>query len=92
MTEQYIVGEFSSLLGELTPTARGTLLDVARALRRRVECGPRRLLPALAHEALDLSDALCWAALEQGDLDGFRRCAGTSAALADFGAGAGLLP
>ena len=49
------------------------------------------MLPRLAQEALDLTDAICWATLEDGDATGFRRCVDAAEALLDFGVGAGLL-
>jgi hypothetical protein len=48
------------------------------------------MLPQLAHEAMDLTDVICWAALEQGDVGGFRRYAKTAVALREFTANAGL--
>ena len=90
MTQQYIVGEFSSLLAGLEP-ARGELLgDAVRNLRHEVEFSPLRTLPRLAQEAVGLADMICRAALEQRDADGFCRYLGTAIALRDFTVGAGL--
>jgi hypothetical protein len=91
MTQQYIVGQFSSLLAELQP-ATGEGLATLADLRREVECSPLPVLPQLAHEALNLTDMICWAALEQGDAGGFCRSAGAAVALREFTANAGLLP
>ena len=51
-----------------------------------------RSLPHLALEAPELTDTMCWAALERGDINGFQRCVSTAVALRDFTAAAGLLP
>jgi hypothetical protein len=40
---------------------------------------------------MNLADTICLAALEQGDVDGFRDCARTAAALGDFTDNACLL-
>jgi hypothetical protein len=50
------------------------------------------MLPRLAQEALDLTDLICRAALEQGDADGFCRYVGTAIELREFTVGAGFLP
>ena len=91
MTQQYIVGQFSLLLAELQP-APGEWLVVVGDLRREVESSPLPMLPQLAHEAIDLTDLICWAALEQGDVGGFCRYATAAVALREFTANAGLLP
>jgi hypothetical protein len=90
VTEQYIVGEFSQLLGELETVARPRPAAV-HELRRRVETSPVWRLGPLAQEALELSDVLCWAALEEGDGGGFRVCATTAGALWEFAENAELL-
>ena len=92
MTQQYVVGELSSLLAGLQPTPGGLLGDAVNQLRHEVEFSPLRMLPTLAQRALDLTDLVCGAALEQGDADGFCRSVGTAIALRDFTVGAGLLP
>jgi len=91
MTQQYIIGHFSLLLAELQP-APGEWLTAVGDLRREVESSPLPMLPRLAHEAMNLTDSVCWAALEQGDVGGFCRCATTAVALREFTASAGLLP
>ncbi len=90
MTQQYIVGEFSSLLADLQP-ASVELASAVGNLRREVEIGPWAELPWLAQKALTLADMICWVALEQGDASGFRRYADTAAALRVFTASANLL-
>lgn len=92
MTQQYLAGELSSLLAEVEPERGEELHERVEELRRRVERSPLRLLPPLAEEALALADAVCWAELDRGDADRFRRCSGAAAALADFSAGAGYRP
>jgi hypothetical protein len=90
MTQQYIVGEFSWLLAELQP-APGEWLAAVCDLRREVERAPLSELPRLASEALNLTDRICWAALERGDMGGFCGNATTAVALREFTANAGLL-
>jgi hypothetical protein len=92
MTQQYIVGEFSSLLAELQPVPSASLGNALRDLRRDVELGPLPVLPRLAQEAMTLTDMICWVALEQGDLSGFSRCVGAAVALREFTVSANLLP
>jgi hypothetical protein len=91
MTRQYIIGEFSTLVGELESTA-GEFGDAVRDLRREIETCSLFGLPRLAHEALALSDLVCWVALERGDVTSFRRCADTAVILREFTASANLLP
>jgi hypothetical protein len=86
-----MVGEFSSLLAELQPVP-GEWRAAVDELRREVERSALSRLPQLACETMDLTDMICWAALEQGDVSGFCRCATTAVALRDFTANAGLLP
>ena len=91
MTQQYIVGEFSSLLGRLQQMPGEMLADAVADLRREVESSPVQRLPDLAQEALDLADTICWCALEEGDADGFCQRVGAEVALGDFMLAAGLL-
>jgi hypothetical protein len=92
MTQQYLVGELSSLLAGLQPTPGERLGDAVGTLRHEVEFSPLSLLPRLAAEAMDLTDLICQAALEQRDADGFCRCVGTAIALRNFTVSAGILP
>jgi hypothetical protein len=92
MTQQYIVGEFSSLLAGLQPAPGELFAGAVDDLRREVELGPRTQLPWLAQEALTLADTICWVALEQGDTNGFYRYAGTAVVLREFAVAASLLP
>jgi len=84
MTLQYIVGEFSALLGDLMPVPdeglRGALYD----LRREVEESPVSRLHALARRATRLTDVICWVTLERGDMTRFCRDVETAVALRQF--------
>ena len=90
MTQQYIVGELSSLLGDLQRTPGGQLAAI-RELRREVECSPLQMLPRLARKAMNMTDVICWAALEPGNVGGFRDCARIAVALGEFTDSARLL-
>jgi hypothetical protein len=92
LTQQYIVGELSSLLAGLEPAQEEHLHDVLDSLRYQVERSPLFMLPKLAHDALDLTDLVCRSALEHGDADAFCRSVAAAAALRDFAVAAGLLP
>jgi hypothetical protein len=83
LTQQYLIGQFSLLLGDLEAPP-GELLTAVKALRREVERSPVSVLPRLARHAIGLTDAICWAALEQGDTSGFCDCAAAAAALGEF--------
>lgn len=91
MTQHYIAGEFSSLLAELRSAPTDALADALDALRQEVEAVPVASLPRLARQAVTLTDAICWAALTQGDSNGFCRYAGTAARLHEFSDNAHLL-
>jgi hypothetical protein len=90
VTQQYLIGQFSVLLGDLGAPA-GEWLTALGELRREVECSPVSMLPRLAREAMGLTDTICWAALEQGDVSGFCGCARAAAELREFADSAGLL-
>jgi hypothetical protein len=90
VTQQYIVGQFSVLLEDVQPPA-GEWRAAVRELRGEVESCPLSMLPRLARKAIDLTDLMCWSALEQENLDGFRGCARSAAALGEFIDSAGLL-
>ena len=91
MTQEYIVGQFSTLLGELQ-TSLGEYSAVVSQVRREVESSPVGHLPDLVSKALGLTEAMCWAALGRGDAAGFDCCATAAGALWDFADSAGLLP
>ncbi len=90
MTQQYLVGEFSALLGDLERTA-AEWQPAVHGLRREVESSPVATLPEFADEATELIDTICWAALQRGDVTRFCSCAKTAAALGDFIESAGFL-
>jgi hypothetical protein len=92
VTQQYLAGEFSSLLAGLEPAPSAPLRDAVQRLRRRVEFEPLSMLPQLAREAMSLTDTFCWAALEQGDAGGFSRYAEAAATLREFTINANLVP
>ena len=91
MTQQYIVGQFSVLLEDVQPPT-GEWRAAVRELRNEVESSPLSMLPRLARKAIGLTDLMCWIAIEQGDLDSFRGCARSAAALGEFIDSARLLP
>ena len=84
VTQQYLIGQLSALLEELQPPPGEMLARAVYALRREVECSAVQMLPMLAREAIGLGDVICWATLERGDSDGFRRYANAAAAVGDF--------
>jgi hypothetical protein len=83
MTQQYLVGQFSALLGDLERTAADWQPAVHR-LRREIESSPIAMLPELADKTTELTDAICWAALRRGDVTQFCSCAKVAAALGAF--------
>lgn len=92
MTLQYIAGELSLILGELEGAvpSRAARRHVAD-LRHEAETAPFPALPAVAVQALRLTDDACWASLTQGDAETFRREAAIGAELWSFGVCACLL-
>jgi hypothetical protein len=91
VTQQYIVGEFSSLVGELERTA-GELRRAVSRLRRQIEASPPSELPKLALAALSITDLVCLRSLEEGDVAAFRHSADAAEALREFMISANLLP
>ena len=91
MTQQYIIGQFSALLGDLQPPPGECLGETVNDLRREVESCPFARLPKLAREAMWLTDVICWTALERGDSTGFCRYARVAVALSEFTDCAGLV-
>ena len=83
MTQQYLVGQFSALLGDLEPTA-AEWQPAVHGLRREVESSPVAMLPEFADKATALADTTCWAALHRGDVTRFSSCAKAAAALGEF--------
>ena len=92
MTQQYLCGELTSRLGRLERVAAGQQsCDDVRRLRRSAECAPPYALRAVARRVLQLADALCWEALEHGDVATFIEEAAIAADLLEFATCAQLL-
>jgi len=92
MTQQYIAGELSLLLGELqaATTHDASVVEIAQ-LRQRAETGPRSALASVTVRALEVADWVCWDSLARGDAAAFLRQAAVCAELWEFGVCAGLL-
>ncbi len=92
MTQHYLAGELSILLGQLQAVApnQALLRDVGR-LRRDVETGPLTALGSVVVRALELTDTFCWESLGRGDTGGFTRQAALGAEMCELGTCAGLL-
>jgi hypothetical protein len=93
MTQQYLAGELSVLLGRVqaitTTEAEGR---EAWSLRVAAETGPVERLGCVTARALALTDRLCWdSLLGRGDTGAFARQAAAGAALREFGVCSGLL-
>jgi hypothetical protein len=93
MTQQYLAGELSVLLGRVQAV---TMTEAAGretcALRTAAEMGPIQALGWVTVRALALTDRLCWKSLNRGDATAFTRQAAVSAALREFGVCAGCSP
>ena len=92
MTQHYLAGELSVLLGEL----QALTVDEAWArdlgcLRREAETCPLPALGSVTVRALALTDSLCWESLDRADGTAFTRQAALCAELHEFGLCAGLL-
>jgi len=92
MTQQYLIGELSSLLADLQPVPDEGLGGAVHDLLRDVETGPVSGLPKLAEQALTLTGLICWTSLERGDVTRFCRNVDTDVELREFMASANLLP
>jgi hypothetical protein len=92
MTQQYLVGELSLLLGQLQAamTDQASVVEVAH-LRRRTETEPRSALAPIVVRALEVADWVCWDSLTRGDAAAFLRQAAVCAELWKFGVCAGLV-
>ncbi len=92
MTQQYLVGELSLILGELQAAATNAaaVRDVAR-LRREAETTLPAALGPMVARAVKLGERVCWEALTQGESAAFIRDTAIYAALWEFGVCAGLL-
>jgi hypothetical protein len=92
VTQQYLAGELSVILGELqaataSPVAAGDVTE----LRHEAETTPVAALPSVTGRALALTDRLCWDSLDRADTVTFSRQATIGAELYEFGVCAGLL-
>lgn len=92
MTQQYLAGELSVILGEVQAAA--TSEACARHvwdLRLEVESASVTALPLAAARALALINGMCWESLALGDASAFARQAAVCAELHEFGVCAHLL-
>jgi hypothetical protein len=92
MTQQYLAGELSVLLGRLqdVTTSEGAARE-AWSLRQAAESVQVQALGWVTVRALTLTERLCWDSLSRGDIAAFSRQAAAGAALREFGVCAGLL-
>lgn len=92
MTQQYLAGELSLLLGQLQAamTNEVSVTELGH-LRQRAETGPRPALTSAAVRALEVADWVCWDSLTRGDAAAFIRQAAVCAELWEFGVCAGLI-
>jgi len=92
MTQQYLAGELSSLLGDLqsVATSGASARELAR-LQHEAETWPLLALSSVAVRALVVTDDLCWDSLTRADAASFARQAALGAELHEFGVCAGLL-
>lgn len=92
MTQQYLAGELSVLLGELRAAAtnQNRRCEIDR-LRRETEEFPTAVLGCVTTRALAVARALCWGSVTRGDTTAFHRQAAVSAQLYEFGICSGLL-
>lgn len=92
MTQEYLIGELSCLIGDFEPAPDLLLERALVELRREIEHGSKRELPALARQAKNFADMLCIAALEHRDACFFSCYLEKAAALEEFVICAGLVP
>lgn len=92
MTQQYLVGELSLILGELqaATTTEAAVREVARLRQEAETTRPAALAPVLKH-AVNLTNRVCWDTLKRGDVATFVRELAISAELWELGVCAGLL-
>jgi hypothetical protein len=92
MTQQYLVGELSLILGELQAVATNqpAVRDIG-CLRQEAETTPPAALAPVVVRAVELTNRICRDALERGEAAAFVREVAISAELREFGVCAGLL-
>ena len=92
MTQQYLLGEVSLILGELQAVATNdAAVRAAAFLRHEAEATPPGALAPMVARAVELTDRMCWDALNRGQTVAFFREAAICAELWEFGICAGLL-
>ncbi len=92
MTQQYLVGELSLILGELQAVATNeAAVRAVVQLRQEAETTPPAALGPVVVRALKLVDRLCWDDLTKGETEAFIREIAICAELWEFGVCAGLL-
>jgi hypothetical protein len=92
MTQQYLCGELAQRLAQLESAAAGQAhCRAVHQLRRDAESSPPSALGAVARQALLLADAMCWDALQQGDVSTFSHETAIAAELYEFATCARLL-
>ena len=84
VTQQYLVGELSVLVGELQRAAPRTLRATTDVVRHRVESSAPDELGLLVRSVIAEADRLCWLSLGSGDLGAFAEQAEAAAALGAF--------
>lgn len=92
MTQEYLAGELSLLLGQLQ-SAVTTETSAAQVVRLRLqgESGPRSALTSATVDALGVCDLACWESLTRGDVAAFARQSAVCAELWEFGVCSGLI-
>ena len=92
MTQQYLLGELSLILGELQAVATNeAAVRTVMRLRQEAETTPPAALAPVVVRAVELTDRVCWDALARGETAAFMREAAICAELWEFGVCAGLL-
>lgn len=92
VTQQYMAGELSLLLGELQAAAvSGPATREVAILRREAERAPMAALPSVAERALEAANRSCGDALARGDTAALVRGTVICGKLWEFGVCAGLL-
>ncbi len=69
MTQQYLVGELSLILGELQSVATNetAVREIVR-LRQEAETTPPAALASVVERAVELANRVCWDTLKCGDV------------------------
>ncbi|MDA8208062.1 MAG: hypothetical protein M0Z92_03620 [Actinomycetota bacterium] len=92
MTQQYLVGELSLLLGELeVEVCQRDFAQKVAGLRRKLEHSPPGRLSEMAWQALELADDVCWDSLQRADASALICQAATCARLREFAVCAALI-